>query len=123
MTSVDDLIKRKGAMEVLEFSAEMLRRLLDATDLVGIERDKLSWGLGLIESCIADMESVPSADAVQVVHGYWKAVTDDGIDYKRICSCCGEDAPFDESEDVYLLYPHCPWCGASLDIKGGNGNE
>ena len=61
-------------------------------------------------------------DAVPVVHGYWKAVTDDGIDYKRICSCCGEEAPFDESEDVYLLYPHCPWCGAPLDIKGGNGN-
>lgn len=29
---------------------------------------------------------------------------------------------FDESEDVYLLYPHCPWCGASLDVKGGNGD-
>lgn len=68
------------------------------------------------------IEALPTVDAVSVAHGWWKAVTDDGDEYKRICSCCGEEAPFDKSEDVYLLYPHCPWCGASLDIKGGNGN-
>lgn len=70
----------------------------------------------------AVIQGLPEVDAVEVVHGWWKAVKVDEDDYKRICSCCGEEAPFDESEDVYLLYPHCPWCGASLDIKGGNGN-
>lgn len=68
------------------------------------------------------LSALPTVDAVPVVHGRWKAVTEDMVTYKRICSCCGKEAPFDESEDVYLLYPHCPWCGASLDIKGGNGN-
>ena len=70
----------------------------------------------------AVIQGLPEVDAVEVVHGWWKAVKVDEDDYKRICSCCGEEAPFDESEDVYLLYPHCPWCGASLDINGGNGN-
>lgn len=55
-----------------------------------------------------------------VKHGRWKAVTDDGDEYKRICSCCGEYAPFDEFDDAYLLYPHCPWCGARMDGKDGN---
>lgn len=69
-----------------------------------------------------EFKDVERVDAIPVRHGWWKAVKADEDDYKRICSCCGEEAPFDESEDVYLLYPHCPWCGASLDIKGGNGN-
>ena len=77
----------------------------------------------LTKSCVRmTIQHMPTVDVVHVVHGRWKAVTKDMVTYKRVCSCCGEEAPFDESEDVYLLYPHCPWCGASLDIKGGNGN-
>lgn len=62
-----------------------------------------------------------SVDAVPVVTGTWKAVTDDGENYKRICTCCGKEAPFDELEGVYLIYPHCPWCGADMR-KDGDGN-
>ena len=80
-----------------------------------------SWADAFRE-CAQIVDAVPSVDAEPVRHGRWIAVKADEDDYKRICSCCGEEAPFDESEDVYLLYPHCPWCGASLDIKGGNGN-
>lgn len=58
----------------------------------------------------------PTVDAFPVVHGQWKAVTDDGEEYKRICSCCGKEAPFDELEGVYLIYPHCPWCGAKMGV-------
>ena len=57
---------------------------------------------------------VERVDAVPVVTGTWKAVTDDGENYKRICTCCGNEAPFDELEGVYLIYPHCPWCGADM---------
>lgn len=57
-------------------------------------------------------------DAVPVVTGTWKAVTDDGENYKRICTCCGKEAPFDELEGVYLIYPHCPWCGADMRKDG-----
>ena len=65
--STDDLIRRRAALEVLETSADLIRRALDCTDLVGAERDKFEWGLGLIEPLIYDMESLPSVDAVPVV--------------------------------------------------------
>ena len=60
------------------------------------------------------IDVAPTVDAVPVVTGTWKAVTDDGENYKRICTCCGKEAPFDELEGVYLIYPHCPWCGADM---------
>lgn len=56
-----DLIDRQAAIEVLDVGAELLRRVLDETDVVGAEREKYKWGLGLIESYIADMEELPSA--------------------------------------------------------------
>ena len=65
------------------------------------------------------VDDAPTVDAVPVTTGTWKAVTDDGENYKRICTCCGKEAPFDELEGVYLIYPHCPWCGARMDGKDG----
>lgn len=60
--STDDLIRRREALEVLETSADLIRRALDCMDLVGAERDKFEWGLGLIEPLIYDMESLPPVD-------------------------------------------------------------
>ena len=60
-TNVGDTISRQAAIDVLETDAEMLKRGLDDTDIVGSERDKFAWGLGLIESCIDDMKELPSA--------------------------------------------------------------
>ena len=65
--STDDLIRRRAALEVLETSADLIRRALDCMDLVGAERDKFEWGLGLIEPLIYDMESLPPVDAAPVV--------------------------------------------------------
>lgn len=76
-----------------------------------------------------DINALPTVDAVQVVHGRWKAVTEDMVTYKRICSCCGKEAPYDIrdedplSEGYYMLYPYCPWCGAKMDGKDGDGHE
>lgn len=70
----------------------------------------------------------PTVDAVPVVHGRWKAVTEDMVTYKRICSCCGKEAPYDMrdedplSEGYYMLYPYCPMCGAKMDGRDGDGN-
>jgi len=75
------------------------------------------------------IEALPSADAAPVVHGRWKAVTEDMVTYKRICSCCGKEAPYDMrdedplSEGYYMLYPYCPWCGAKMDGKDGDHHE
>jgi len=59
---VSDLINREEAIDTLNIGAELLRRVLDDTDIVGAERAKYEWGLGLIESYISDMEELPSAE-------------------------------------------------------------
>lgn len=62
-----DLISRQAAIDVLDGGAELLKRVLDDTDIVGSEREKFAWGLGLLESFIEDMKELPSADPEQ--HG------------------------------------------------------
>ena len=56
-----DLIDRQAAIDVLNVGEELLRRVLDDMEVVGNEREKLAWGLGLIEAYIADMKELPSA--------------------------------------------------------------
>ena len=58
---MDDLISRQSAIDALDIGAELLRRVLDEADIVGAERAKYEWGLGLIESYISDMKELPSA--------------------------------------------------------------
>ena len=55
--------------------------------------------------------------------GKWIAVTEDGDVYKRICSCCGREAFFqnDDPDELYdggryELSDFCPNCGA--DMRG-----
>lgn len=57
----NDLISRADAIDVLDVGAELLRCVLDDMDIVGAERAKYEWGLGLIESYISDMNELPSA--------------------------------------------------------------
>ena len=56
-----DLISRQAAIDALNVGAELLKRVLDDADIVGAEREKYEWGLGLIESYISDMKEIPSA--------------------------------------------------------------
>ena len=57
---MSDLIDRQAAIDALDTGCELLRRTLDDTDVVGVERAKYEWGLGLIESYIADIKELPS---------------------------------------------------------------
>ena len=57
----DDVIYRRDAVDALDVGVELLKRVLDDTDVVGAERKKYEWGLELIESCISDMKELPSA--------------------------------------------------------------
>ena len=61
-----DMISRQAAIDALSFGKEMLSRVLDETDVVGTDREKYSWGLGLIESSIKDIEELPSAHPEQI---------------------------------------------------------
>lgn len=55
-----DLINRQAAIDELGVGVELLRRVLDDTDIVGAERKKYEWGLNLIESYISDIKALPS---------------------------------------------------------------
>lgn len=58
---MDDLISRQQAIDLLNDSAELLRRVLDNTDIVGAERKTYEWELRLTEAYISDMKELPSA--------------------------------------------------------------
>lgn len=53
--------KHEWLKDVFELDEELLKRVLDDVDVVGYEREKYEWGLGLIESYISDMKELPSA--------------------------------------------------------------
>ena len=60
-THACDLIKRQDVIDTLSVGKKALSRVLNETDVVGTEREKFSFGLGLIESSIKDIEELPSA--------------------------------------------------------------
>lgn len=59
--TMDDLISRQAAIESIEFGVETLKIVLDRTDVTYNEREKFSWGMGLLESYIEDIKELPSA--------------------------------------------------------------
>lgn len=73
---MSDLISRQEAIDVLRIGEELLNRVLDDMDVVGQDREKYSWGLGLIESYISDIEELPSAEP--------ERLTDDDFETIRI---------------------------------------
>lgn len=84
---MNDLISREAAIETLAFSKEILNRVLDDTYVVGTEREKFSWGLGLIESSINEIEELPSAQSniAENLSQYKCYITDkDGLQHEVI---------------------------------------
>lgn len=60
---MDDLISRQEAIDCISESAEMIRRALDNLDLVGTEREKFAWALGLVEAIVSDVEELQSVQS------------------------------------------------------------
>lgn len=121
---MNDLISRQAAIKALSFDKELLNRALDDMDMVGIDREKYTWGLGLVESYIADIEDLPTAQPERKT-GKW--VFEDGSPINRglkmmetaVCSQCGHIAPGYSFWDCDLeLTNFCPNCGA--EMKGEN---
>ena len=60
------------------------------------------------------VKQIPSADVVEVVHGYWKeTITHNGCtwDSDCVCSVCGKSG--------HPCNNYCEECGAKMDGKGG----
>ena len=90
---------------MLSLGKEILNRVLDDIDVVGIDREKYSWGLGLIESYINDIEELPSAQP-EIVRcckcSYWDRDSlrhrcNDFRDWNEAeCKILAERDPYDE---------------------------
>ena len=102
-----DLIDRQQAIDALSLGKEMLSRVLDDIDVVGTDREKYSWGLGLIESYINDIKELPSAQP-EPKEGEWVQVSAQkyftSASYFYRCSVCGENNPRNTK--------YCPNCGS-----------
>lgn len=97
-----------------------------AIDALG--EKQLAWIAGEYEAGLqnkweSDVEALKELPSVQPERkrGKWIAVTEDGDVYKRICSCCGREAFFqnDDPDELYdggryELSDFCPHCGADM---------
>ncbi len=88
------------------------KRLIDANALMDdVEMDGALYAcLGAVDDVRTIVDSQPTVDAVEVVHGRW----DDSFDgITPYCTACGR------SHDCMNRTPNfCPNCGAKMD--GGN---
>ena len=116
-----DLISRQEAIDELDDGAELLRRALDNADIVGAEREKYEWGLGLIESYISDIKELPSAER----KGHWigeRLIYPSGIiTFIYRCSECGC-----EERNVYedtKPSNYCPDCGTRMEASEWTGTK
>ena len=91
----DDSVSRQNVIDTLLFGKEILSRVLDDMDVVGTDREKYSWGLGLIESTIKDIEELPSAQP-NLSEAYSKAVFTWLMDYQiRTAELKGRYTPYE----------------------------
>ena len=110
----DDLISRQAAIDALAIGEELLKCALDQMYVVGNDREKYEFSLGLIQSCIADMKELPSAQPERK-HGKW-------IEYVNShCECpfCHKEWSFFENMTEWFNF--CPNCGS--EMKGEDDAE
>ncbi len=85
------------------------RRLVDANVLE--ERVKIcdqpAWMV---------VRDAPTVDAVEVVHGQWKNITDFGNgDCYGFCSACATEQHAQNASALKAFHRYCRWCGAKMD--------
>ena len=96
-------------------------RLIDADllseaiyDNVPAPYEDASWAK---ENCLAEIEAAPTVDAVPVRHGRWIEPSRLYYGAKQYeCSLCYSDT-FWKKHSITEKYPHCPNCGATMDLE------
>ena len=86
----------------------------------GIDKSDCETLAKLIEYIVAEIDATPTADVVEVKHGYWKQ----GVPY--VCSVCGHSAPDEtNTNEMYSCWvsPYCPHCGAKMDGGTSDGQD
>ena len=107
-----DCVSRQQAIDALAIGEELLKRVLDDVDVVGNEREKYEWGLGLIEAYIADMKDLPSAQPERKT-ARWEILYPNHT-YKYHCSECGANHKY--------MFDFCPSCGAYMGDESDETN-
>lgn len=111
--TTSDAISRQAAIDVFNTDAELFRRALDNTDIVGVERAKYEWCIDLIELYIDDMKKLPPAQPKQST-GKWTLGFDNRYMEKYYyCSCCG-CRKYEEHEPLDYF---CSNCGAKMERR------
>ena len=101
-----DAISRQAVLDMLNVSAELLRRALELTDVVGDGRVKYEMELELIEAYISDVKELPSVQP-EYKKGRW--ILDDKPNGGFwVCSECKFPS---EAFAANMLYKFCPNCG------------
>ena len=107
MPNSSDSISRQMAIDVLDKRFDSIP-MEQTTEILQLRKD---------------LRELPSAQSERK-RGKWIAVTEDGDVYKRICSCCGQEAFFqnDDPDELYdggryELSDFCPHCGAEMSKK------
>lgn len=109
----------------------MSKRYIDADALCEHLQNKLKtdyeMGLhnhgALTESFIRFVERQPTADAVEVRHGYWKweKKIEPQAQNRLYCSICDNECL--SKGNYYAYSTYCPYCGAKMDGKRRDENE
>lgn len=73
----------------------------------------ISWA-DAYECIIADIDDAPTADVVEVRHGYWTFKNTTYCHYGCFCSVCGKKSGIGGIRENQLK-PYCPNCGARMD--------
>lgn len=95
------------------------KRLIYAEDALEAEFSIEAYGaIGFVVDSEV-IRRLPTVDAVEVVHGYWKREVEDGV-YWYVCSECGNEVPKSRWRTDYFS-DYCPNCGAMMDMDMDGG--
>ena len=76
-----------------------------------------------IEDCLCEVDTMPTVDAVEVVHGKWEVVhgvmTPGGDPLLRCSICKSRESEHLCGIECRTVWSYCPNCGAKMD---GDGN-
>ena len=87
------------------------KRLIDANDVY-----TLFDANGFARLHVGDIDTIPTVDAVEVVHGRWKVSRESEISRNVWCTACGEDFYMHRKGELQIdKMPYCPNCGAKMD--------
>ena len=69
------------------------------------------------DALMEEMKAIPAADVATVRHGRWTETPRLCYGAKQYeCSLCYSDT-FWNKHSIYEKYPHCPNCGAIMDLE------